>query len=103
MNLISLSASTQIDATASFKTHSDLFNKQVNSVFILPKKNVSLNIKINKIYGKGIGNFLNIPFKYHKHELSESMRGKGTDNNEPQGGNIRGQPEMPFETVQESL
>lgn len=68
-----------------------LFNKQVNSVFILPKKNVSLNIKINKIYVKHIGKFLNIPFKYHKHELSESMRGKDTDiNNEPQGRTIWG-------------
>lgn len=59
-------------------------------MFLFCLKNVSLNIKINKIYGKGIGKFLNIPFKYHKHELSESMRGKDTDNNEPQGGNIRG-------------
>lgn len=51
---------------------------------------MSLNIKINKIYGKCIGEFLNIPFKYHRHELSESVRGKCTDiNNEPQGGNIR--------------
>lgn len=32
------------------------------------------------------------------------MRGKGTDiNNESQGGNRQGQPEMPFETVQEPL
>ena len=40
---------------------------------------------------KHIGKFLNIPFKYHKHELSESMRGKDTDiNNEPRGRTIWG-------------